>query len=76
MNLFALLIYSVTEIVMVIYDLSGEILIGYSLNTFATEFYLIAVLIQILEWNLIASMVKFQASRSQGDLGVEKYDFN
>ena len=76
LDLTALQIRTVAEILMVMYNTPGQYLISYMLNTFATEFFLIAVLIQILEWNLIASMVKFQASRTQAELGVEKSDFN
>ena len=61
LNLVALLIRAVAEILMLNYGVKEDFLIRYAMNAAAMQFYVTAVLIQILEWNLIANMVKFQA---------------
>ena len=59
LNLIALLIRAIIEIIMLNRGVQEDFLIRYAMNSAAMQFYVTAVLIQILEWNLIANMVKF-----------------
>ena len=61
---------------MVYFGIAKNQLLRYSLTTIQAQVFVTASIIQLLEWDLIASMVKFQSERHANLLDVHREDFN